>query len=107
MWENILRAGELQTAVTLPPVPDGFRSICLKARERESGDFALVSVAATIGVTNGVVTHASVVLGGVAPTPYQAVGTEEYLRGRAAADVVAADAGAAAARQRIQNYNGG
>ena len=56
----------------------------------------MLSVAATIGVTNGVVTHASVVLGGVAPTPYQAVGTEEYLRGRAAADVVAADAGAAA-----------
>ena len=90
MWENLLRPGELPTADTLPPVPDGFRSIYLKAWERESGDFALVSVAATIGVTDGVVTHASVVVGGVAPTPYRAVGTGGYLRGRAAADVVAA-----------------
>ena len=42
MWENLLRPCELPTAVTLPPVPDGFRSIYLKAWERESGDFALV-----------------------------------------------------------------
>ena len=36
------------------------------------------------------------VLGGVAPTPYRAVGAEEYLTGRAVSEVVPADAGAVA-----------
>lgn len=94
--ENILQPGELLTSVTLPPPSDGQRSIYLKARERESGDFALVSVAAVLDIVDGVVTDASVVLGGVAPTPYRADGTDDYLRGRAVADVSPADAGAAA-----------
>ena len=96
MRENILRPGELLTAVTLPPAPVAQRSVYLKARERESGDFALVSVAGALTVSDGVVMQASVVLGGVAPTPYRAKGTEEYLRGRAAADVDTATAGAIA-----------
>ena len=94
--ENILQPGELLISVTLPPPTDGQRSIYLKARERESGDFALVSVAAAPVVEAGVMTDASVVLGGVAPTPYRAVGTEKYLRGRAVSDVSPADAGAEA-----------
>ena len=96
MRENILRQGELLTAVTLPPVPVGQRSVYLKARERESGDFALVSVAGALTVSDGVVAEASVVLGGVAPTPYRAKGTEEYLRGRALDAVDVAEAGAVA-----------
>lgn len=94
--ENILQPGELLTAVLLPPPVARQRSVYLKARERESGDFALVSVAAALAVVDGVVTEVSVVLGGVAPTPYRASGTEDYLRGRATGDVVPADAGAAA-----------
>ena len=96
MRENILRPGELLTAVTLPPAPVAQRSVYLKARERESGDFALVSVAGALTVSDGVVAEALVVLGGVAPAPYRASGTEEYLRGRAAADVDTATAGAIA-----------
>ena len=42
------------------------------------------------------IAEASVALGGVAPTPYRARGTEDYLRGRAVGDVSPADAGAAA-----------
>ena len=94
--ENILQPGELLTSVTLPPPSGGQRSIYLKARERESGDFALVSVAAALGVEDGVIAEASVALGGVAPTPYRARGTEDYLHGRAVGDVSPADAGAAA-----------
>ena len=94
--ENILRPGELLTAVNLPPPPEGQRSVYLKARERESGDFALVSIAAVLTINDGMIVDASVALGGVAPTPYRAAGTEEYLRGRTAAQVVPGDAGAAA-----------
>ena len=96
MRENILEPGELLTAVTLPPRVDGQRSVYLKAQERGSGDFALVSVAAALVVAVGAITDASVVLGGVAPTPYRARGTEQYLRRRAVGDVSPADAGAAA-----------
>ncbi len=96
MRENILRPGELLTAVTLPPLPNDQRSVYLKARERESGDFALVSVAAALTVADGAIGATSVVLGGVAPTPYRAVGAEEYLTGRAVSEVVPADAGAVA-----------
>lgn len=96
MRENVLQPGELLTAVIVPSPPEGQRSVYLKARERESGDFALVSVAATLTIADGAVAEASVVLGGVAPTPYRANGTEGYLRGRQVADVVPSDAGAVA-----------
>ena len=96
MRENILMPGELLTAVTLPPPASGRRSVYLKARERESGDFALVSVAAAVSVGDGRVTQAAVALGGVAPTPYRAAGVEEYLRGRAVAAINPAAAGALA-----------
>ena len=92
--ENILQPGELLTDIVLPAPPDGQRSVYLKARERESGDFALVSVAAALTIANGAVAQASIVLGGVAPTPYRGNGTEEYLRGREVADVVPSEAGA-------------
>ncbi len=96
MRENILQPGELLTGVTLPPPPDGQRSAYLKARERESGDFALVSVAAAITVVDGAITQASVTLGGVAPTPYRAADTETYLQGRPVSAVTPAEAGAVA-----------
>ncbi len=91
--ENILQPGELLAAVSLPAPAAGQRSVYLKAQERESGDFALVSVAAALAVVDGVITDASVVLGGVAPTPYRASGTEDYLRGRSVSGVSTSDAG--------------
>ena len=94
--ENILMPGELLTAITLPPPASGQRSVYLKARERESGDFALVSVAASAAISDGRVTQAAVALGGVAPTPYRAAAVEEYLRERDIAAINPAAAGALA-----------
>ena len=101
--ETILEPGEVVTGVSLPrpanlgaPSESGGqlpRSLYLKAREREAGDFALVSVAARIAVSDGVVRQAAVALGGVAPVPYRATAVEEYLAGCAVADVDAAHAG--------------
>ncbi len=96
MRENVLRPGELLTAVIVPSPPEGRRSVYLKAQERESGDFALVSVAVSLTIANGAVAEASIALGGVAPTPYRANDAEAYLRGRQVADVVPSDAGAVA-----------
>ena len=94
--ETILEPGEILTGVTLPPQGPGRRSIYLKARERESGDFALVSVAASLDIVDGSVRRASVVLGGVAPTPYRAAATEDYLTGRSTDGVSTAHAGSVA-----------
>ena len=97
--ETVLEPDEVVTGVTLarpaelgadgqPPC-----SLYLKAREREAGDFALVSVAVRLAVSDGVVRQAAVALGGVAPVPYRATEVEEYLAGRAVSEVDAAYAG--------------
>jgi xanthine dehydrogenase YagS FAD-binding subunit len=97
--ENILTHGEIVTRVSLPRPAlsaSGHRSLYLKARERESGDFALVSVAAAISLEGDVVRHAAVSLGGVAPFPYRASQVDRYLQGRPVAEVDPALAGSLA-----------
>ena len=97
--ETVLEPGEVVTGVSLPrPADLGAngeppRSLYLKAREREAGDFALVSVAVRLAVSGGVVRQAAVALGGVAPVPHRATQVEDYLVGRPVADVDAAYAG--------------
>ena len=94
--ENVLEPGELVTRIVLPAnAPE--RSVYLKVRERESGDFALVSVAAAMTLdAKGNIAKARVVLGGVAPVPHRATEVEDYLDGRPASGVDAAEAAALA-----------
>ena len=101
--ENILAPGELVTRVRLAYTPLGktggegaTRSLYLKAREREAGDFALVSVAAVITLEGGAISQAAVALGGVAPVPYRATRVEGYLVDRPTASVDPAHAGSLA-----------
>ena len=108
--ENVLEAGELVTRVLLPNANSGVdakgegnvisntsvRSRYLKAGERETGDFALVSVAAVVTLEGNTLVQASVVLGGVAPVPYRAREVEDYIRGKEAGDVDPAHAGSLA-----------
>ena len=95
--ENVLEPGELITRILLPAdAPE--RSVYLKVRERESGDFALVSVAAglSLGGDGTTIAKARVAVGGVAPVPYRATEVEERLAGRIATDVDSADVAALA-----------
>ena len=94
--ENILGPGELVTHVYMPEPAPGLRSLYLKAREREAGDFALASVAAAMIVDDTTIRHVSVVLGGVAPVPYRASRAEEYLRDKDVSQIDPALAGSAA-----------
>jgi xanthine dehydrogenase YagS FAD-binding subunit len=123
--ENILSPGELIIRVLLsapastpreippgPPLQRGVgaglegsarggisaetRSLYLKARERETGDFALVSVALAVELAGGIIRQARVCLGGVAPVPYRATRVEEYLRGKGVDEVDPAHAGSLA-----------
>ncbi len=88
MRENVLEPGEIVTSVLLPASPPD-RSLYLKVREREAGDFALVSVAAALWLADSpsgpVVREAKIALGGVAPAPYRAVEVEQALTATAVA----------------------
>ena len=101
--ENVLAAGEIVIEIHIPSqahttedgTPVHRRSCYLKAGERESGDFALASVAACLTLSGpdsppepgASIQHAGIMLGGVAPVPYPAREVEEYLQGRPVTEV--------------------
>jgi xanthine dehydrogenase YagS FAD-binding subunit len=78
--DTTLAAGELITAVTLPPPPPG-KQTYRKVRDRASYAFALVSVAAILDVGDGKVREAHLALGGVAHKPWHARDAERDLVG--------------------------
>jgi xanthine dehydrogenase YagS FAD-binding subunit len=79
--DTVLDDGELITAVELPPPPMGVRSEYRKVRDRASYAFALVSVAAELGIDDGTITSARIGLGGVAHAPWRAKLAEAALLG--------------------------
>jgi xanthine dehydrogenase YagS FAD-binding subunit len=93
--EHPLAHGELITAIDLPPSPQAAGSLYLKFRDRQSYEFALVSVCAALTVTDGVVADVRVALGGVGTKPWRARRAEEELRGAPASDESFARAAAA------------
>lgn len=82
--ETVLRPGELITAVDLPPLPFGARSLYLKIRDRASYAFALVSVAAALDRERGSIRAARLALGGVGTKPWRAREAEAALVGQPA-----------------------
>jgi xanthine dehydrogenase YagS FAD-binding subunit len=104
--EHPLGHGELITAIELPPAPVARHSSYLKLRDRESYEFALVSVAAAMHVQNGTITEVRLALGGVATKPWRARQAERGLLGRPATPPRFAQAARqelAAARPRPMN----
>ena len=85
--ENVLEAGEILAHVQVPAPWSGHRSVYLKAKERQAYDFALASVALAVDVQDGIVRHARLTLGGVAPVPLRRVEVEEVLSGARVATV--------------------
>src|SRR5215470_4099122 len=82
--EHPLEHGELIVAVEVPPTPVARRSAYLKFRDRESYEFALVSVAAAIRVEDGTIAEVRLALGGVGTKPWRARRAEAALRGQPA-----------------------
>ena len=78
--ETTLKADEIITAVTLPPPPPGVQ-IYRKVRDRASYAFALVSVAAVVESSRGVVRSARLAFGGLAHKPWRVPQAEEGLAG--------------------------
>jgi xanthine dehydrogenase YagS FAD-binding subunit len=103
--ETVLHPGELVVAVIVPPAPPGAQ-LYRKVRDRASYEFALVSVAVVLAISNGHIEHARVSLGGVAHKPWRSLEAEAVLRGRVAIRATyeaAADAALARAAGYGQN----
>jgi xanthine dehydrogenase YagS FAD-binding subunit len=82
--EHPLAHGELIVGIEVPPAPIARGSVYVKFRDRESYEFALVSVAAALEVDQGSVREARLALGGVATKPWRARRAEEELAGEPA-----------------------
>jgi xanthine dehydrogenase YagS FAD-binding subunit len=94
--ETVLEHGDLVEAIELPASVLARNSAYVKVRDRASYEFALVSVAAALDVSGGIIRNARVALGGVAPKPWRSHAAEAALIGRPATLATFAAAAAAA-----------
>lgn len=79
--ETRLADGELITGIELPESKFPQNSWYLKVRDRHSYAFALVSVAAGLEISRGLIQSAALALGGVATKPWRLLKVEEFLAG--------------------------
>jgi xanthine dehydrogenase YagS FAD-binding subunit len=79
--DNVLERGDLIVAIDIPAQPEGRASHYLKVRDRQSYEFALVSVAAAVATDGGRIRSARLALGGVAHKPWRLTAAETALRG--------------------------
>jgi xanthine dehydrogenase YagS FAD-binding subunit len=87
-----LNAGEIITAVELPPKGFATNHTYLKIRDRLSYAFALVSIAAGLELDGDTIKEGRFALGGVAHKPWRDAQAEAVLRGEPANDVTFARA---------------
>jgi xanthine dehydrogenase YagS FAD-binding subunit len=80
--ETALRADELIVGVILPPPKFAKNAYYLKARDRNSYAFALISVAAGLEMDGDHVRSVGLALGGVALKPWRRVEAEKVLVGK-------------------------
>jgi xanthine dehydrogenase YagS FAD-binding subunit len=99
--ETSLQAGEMITAVTLPP-PVAGQHVYRKVRDRASYAFATISIAAIIDRSGSSIRSAKLAFGGLAHKPWR-VGEAEAVLNNAAANETSA---AAAADRVLQGARG-
>lgn len=79
--DNVLERGDLIIAVEVPARQEGRRSHYLKIRDRQSYEFALVSVAAAVATDGRRILSARLAMGGVAHKPWRLSAAETALSG--------------------------
>ena len=105
--ESTLADDELLAEILVPPASGTARSTYEKLLDRESWTHALVSVAAVLEISGDVCRSARIVLGGVAPVPWDVPEAAKRLEGeRITPDVAARAADAAVLDARPMSKNG-
>jgi xanthine dehydrogenase YagS FAD-binding subunit len=82
--DTTLREGELITAVALPAPKFAKNAFYLKARDRNSYAFALISVAVGLEIDGSTIRSAGLAMGGVAHKPWRVPEAEHSLAGKSA-----------------------
>lgn len=90
---NALHRNELVREIEIPAVTGPCRQAFHKFTLRKPIDFAIVSVATVVTVSDGVCSDARIAVGAVAPGIHRALAAEEFLRGRPLNEDSAAQAG--------------
>jgi xanthine dehydrogenase YagS FAD-binding subunit len=80
--DNNLAEGEMITGVEIPDNSFAKNSFYTKVRDRQSYAFALVSVAAGLDISNGIIREARLAMGGVAHKPWRLTEAEKALAGK-------------------------
>ena len=99
--EHLLDHGELIVGIEVPGLPIARRSVYLKVRDRQSYEFALVSVAAALAIEDGLITGARLAFGGIATKPWRARRAEAALVGGPAQEASFRRAAAAELEQAV------
>jgi xanthine dehydrogenase YagS FAD-binding subunit len=79
--DTVLERGDLIVAIEVPASAEARSSHYLKVRDRQSYEFALVSVAAAVATDGRRIRSARLALGGVAHKPWRLTAAETALRG--------------------------
>jgi xanthine dehydrogenase YagS FAD-binding subunit len=90
--ENVMLPGEIITEIVVPAPRSGTSSVYLEAREKQSFDWPLVSVAVLVEGATKRVREARIVMGSVAPIPWRVPEAENVLIGSTLDSAVAAHA---------------
>jgi aerobic carbon-monoxide dehydrogenase medium subunit len=83
-YETVLEPGELVTSVTVPAQPAGSGAAFLKFLPQTQDDYATVSAATRLTLSDGRISDARVACGSAGPTPLRLTAVEDALRGRTA-----------------------
>jgi xanthine dehydrogenase YagS FAD-binding subunit len=103
--ENVLGPHEILTEIAVPR-PTRMRQVFLKATVRQTGEFALSTVALSLRTERDVCRDSRVVLGGVSPRPLRSRSAEAVVAGKPlSAEVIRAAAAAAFADARPMSMN--
>lgn len=97
--KTVLSPDELITAVVVPVIQDHTRVAFEKYALRGGMDIAIVNVAISLDMADGLVTDARIALGAVAPTPIRAVEAERTIRGNHPSSSLIEEAARVAARE--------
>jgi xanthine dehydrogenase YagS FAD-binding subunit len=84
--DTILGSGDLIVGVDIPASADARASHYLKVRDRQSYEFAVVSVAAVVTLEGERIASTGLAMGGVAHKPWRILAAEQALQGVALSD---------------------
>jgi len=93
MRMNVLKPGELLTAIRIPGDWAGSKFYFEKVRDRQVWDFALVSVASAMVTSGETIQNIRLVVNAVAATPLRLVNVEQFVKGKPRNEETAAAAG--------------